>query len=99
MEDRRHVILLLYIDDVLLIEEAELITNERSRLATDFEMKDLGMMHYFLGMEVWQSTDGILLGQGKYAIDILKRFGMHDYKAISTPVESNLNLMCDDSSE
>ena len=38
----------------------------------------LGMMHYFLGMEVWQNTDGIFLGQGKYAVDILKRFGMMD---------------------
>ena len=41
-------------------------------------MKDLGMMHYFLGMEVWQNVDGISLGQWKYAVEILKRFG-HDH--------------------
>ena len=51
----------------------ELITDARRRLATEFEMKDLDMMHYFLGMEVWQSADGIFLGQGKYAVEILKR--------------------------
>ena len=34
-------------------------------------MKDLGMMHYFLGMEVWQNVDGIFLGQGKYEVEIL----------------------------
>ena len=56
-------------------------------------------MHYFLGMEVWHSADGILLGQGKYAVDILKRFGMLDYKAIATPMASNLKLLSDASSE
>ena len=42
-------------------------------------MKDLGMMHYFLGMEVWHNEDGIFLRQGKYVVEILKRFGMMDY--------------------
>ena len=45
--------LLLYVDDLFLTDEEELIKDERRRLATEFEMKDLGMMHYFLGMEVW----------------------------------------------
>ena len=60
-------------------------------------MKDLGMMHYFLGMEVWQSTDRIFLRQGKYAIEILKRFGMMDCKTMATPMASNLNLLSDSS--
>ena len=57
------------------------------------------MMHYFLGMEVWQTSDGIFLGQGKYAVEILKRFGMMDCKALNTPMMSNLNLLSDASSE
>ena len=40
-----------------------LIANTNRKLAVEFEMKDLGMMHCFLGMEVWQSADGISLGQ------------------------------------
>ena len=52
-----------------------------------------------LGMEVWQSTDGILLGQGKYAVEILKRFGMMDDKAMATPMASNLKLLSDTSSK
>ena len=56
-------------------------------------------MHYFLGMEVWQSVDGIFLGQWKYAIEILKRFGMMDCKAMATPKASNLKLLSDASSE
>ena len=56
-------------------------------------------MHYFLGMEAWKSTDGIFLVQGKYAVEILKRFRMLDCKAIDTPMASNLKLLCDASSE
>ena len=57
------------------------------------------MMHYFLGMEVWHSTDGIFLGQGKYVVEILKRFGMMDYKAMASPMASNLKLLSDASSK
>ena len=50
-------------------------------------------------MEMWQSTDGIFLGQGKYAVEILKRFGMMDCKAMATPMASNLKTLSDTSSE
>ena len=66
--------LLLYLNDLFLIGMDGLITDTKRKLASKFEMKDLGMMHYFLGMEVWQSADGIFLGQGKYTVEILKRF-------------------------
>ena len=62
-------------------------------------MKDFDMMHYFLGMEVCQNADGISLGQGKYAVKILKRFGVMDCKAMTTPMESNMKLLIDASSE
>ena len=57
------------------------------------------MIHYFLGMEVWQNVDGISLGKGKYAVEILKRFRMMDRKAMTTPMTSNLELLIDASSE
>ena len=50
VEDERLVILLLYVDDLFLTGNEELITDTRRRLATEFKMKYLGMMHYFLGM-------------------------------------------------
>ena len=53
---------LVYVDDLFLTREEELIIDAKRKLATNFEMKELGMMHLFLGMEVWQSTDGIFLG-------------------------------------
>ena len=91
--------LLLYVDELFLTGKEELIKIARRILATEFDMKDLGMMHYFLGMEVWQNTDGISLGQGNYAVEILKRFGMMDCKAITTPMASNLKLLSDASLE
>ena len=54
---------------------------------------------FFLGMEVWQNADGIFLGQGKYVVEILKRFKMMDYKAMTTPMASNLKLLSDASSK
>ena len=62
-------------------------------------MKDLGLMHYFLGLEVWQSSEGIFLNQGRYAVEILKRFNMLECKVMATPMDSNLNLLADDSLE
>ena len=50
-------------------------------------------MHYFLGLEVWQKSDGIFLSQGKYTIDVLQRFGMLDCKSMSTPMVSNLKKL------
>ena len=57
--------------------------------------RDLDMMHYFLGMGVWQNTSGIPLGQGKYVMKILKRFKMMDCKDMATPMASSLKLLSD----
>ena len=62
-------------------------------------MKDLGMMHYFLGLEVWQRTDEIFLSQGKYTIEILKKFGMLNWKLMATPMVSNLKKLSVSSSD
>ena len=52
VEGGRPMMLLLYVDDLFLTGEDELIEDAKRRLATEFKMKYLGMMHYFLGMEV-----------------------------------------------
>ena len=56
--------LLLYVDDISVTGMDGLISNTKRNLAGELEMKDLGMMHYFLGMEVWQNADGISLDKG-----------------------------------
>jgi hypothetical protein len=59
--DGESLILILYVDDLFLTGAKPLITWCKHELASEFEMKDLGMMHYFLGLEVWQRTDEIFL--------------------------------------
>jgi hypothetical protein len=68
-------------------------SRKKREWASEFEMKDLGKMHCFLGLEVWQRTDEIFLNQRKYAVEILKRFRMLDCKAMTTPMVSNLKLL------
>ena len=53
VEGGRPVMLLLYVNDLFLRGKEELIKDPRRRLAAKFEMKKLGMMHYFIDMEVW----------------------------------------------
>jgi hypothetical protein len=70
-----------------------LIVECKYALASEFEMKDLGMMHYLLGLEVWQRTDEIFLSQGKYIVEILKKFGMLNCKPMATPMVMNLKKL------
>ena len=72
------MILLLYVDDLFLTGEDKPINEYKKKLVAKSEMKNLGMMHYFLGLKVWQHSDEIFLNQGKYTVQILKRFGMLD---------------------
>ena len=60
------IILVLYINDLFLTDIESLIVECKYALASKFYMKDLGMMHYFLGLEVWQRTDEIFLNQWIY---------------------------------
>jgi hypothetical protein len=93
------IILLLYVDDLFLTGEENLIIECKKRLASEFEMKDLSLMHYFLGLEVWQSPERIFLNQGKYAVEIIKRFDMLECKSMNTPMEAELKLLVDTSPE
>jgi hypothetical protein len=92
------LILVLYVDDLFLIGSESLIVECKHALDFEFEMKDLGMMHYFLGLEVWQRTDDIFLSQGKYTVEILKKFRMTDYESMPTPMVMNMKKMNEASS-
>ena len=83
------LILLLYVDDLFITGGEHLIDACKKDLASEFEMTDLGLMHYYLGMEVWQEDGHVFLGQGKYAANVLKRFQMEDCRPMSTPMITN----------
>ncbi|PNX72348.1 pentatricopeptide repeat-containing protein mitochondrial-like, partial [Trifolium pratense] len=61
-------------------------------LAAEFEMKDLGQLKYFLGIEVARSKQGIVLSQRKYVLDLLTETGMLACKLAETPIEMNHKL-------
>jgi hypothetical protein len=72
------LILILYVDDLFITGAEDLIAECKLGLASEFEMSGTGLMHYFLGMEVWQEEGHIFLGQGKYDADILSRWRTAD---------------------
>jgi hypothetical protein len=63
-----------------------------------FDMTGLGILHYFLGLQVLQSFEGISIFQQKYALDLLQRFGMVDCKPAPTPFQSGVTLSANCSS-
>eukprot|EP00253_Pinus_taeda_P024840 PITA_24840 len=77
------IILVLYVDDLFFTgNDPNLINHVKSNLKKKFEMTDLGHLHYFLGLQVLQSKEGISLSQSKYACDLLCHFHMEDWKLL-----------------
>jgi hypothetical protein len=62
-------------------------------------MKDLGLMHYYLALEVRQKRGEIFLGKGKYVEKILQKFGMMDCKSMTTPMVTDLRKLRDSDSD
>jgi hypothetical protein len=93
------LILVLYVDDLFLTSTKSLIIECKYALASEFEMKDLGMMHYFLGLEVWQRTDEIFLSQGKYTVEILKKFELLNLKPHGYTYVTNMKKLSVSSSD
>ncbi|RVW48386.1 Retrovirus-related Pol polyprotein from transposon RE1 [Vitis vinifera] len=65
----------------------------KQHLFTHFQTKDLGKLKYFLGIEIAQSSSGVVLSQRKYALDILEETGMLDCKPVDTPMDPNVKLV------
>eukprot|EP00253_Pinus_taeda_P025927 PITA_25927 len=80
------LIIVLYVDDLTLTGDDQLIVSCKEDVAREFEMKDMGLMHYFLGMEVWQKDGELFVSQDKYANEILRRFHMEKFKPMHTPL-------------
>jgi hypothetical protein len=83
------LITVLYVDDLILTGDDKLIHSCKEDLAKDFEMKDLGLLHYFLGLEISQRDGELFVSQGKYAREILGKFHMEGWKPMDTPLPGN----------
>ncbi|GKV02865.1 hypothetical protein SLEP1_g15248 [Rubroshorea leprosula] len=87
------VLLLLYVDDMIITrDDMSGIHDVKQFLSHKFEMKDLGVLSYFLGLEVTSSDDGYLFSQTKYASDLIFKAGLIDSKVAFTPFEPNVRL-------
>ncbi|GKV08832.1 hypothetical protein SLEP1_g20408 [Rubroshorea leprosula] len=87
------VSLLLYVDDMIITgDDVAGVEELKQSLSHKFEMKDLGILSCFLGLEVTSSNDGYLLSQVKYASDLISKAELNDGKSVSTPLESNVKL-------
>jgi len=94
--DHEIVVIIIYIDDLIIIGDSdEDIFNLKNFLKQKFEMKDLGKLRYFLGIEVIQSLKEY--GYYKpYALNKLSKYGIMGCKPISIPLEQNVKLNADE---
>jgi hypothetical protein len=85
--------ILVYVNDIIVASSSQDATMCLLRnLEKDFALKDLGDLHYFLGIKVTKVKDGILLTQQKYATELLQRVGMISCKPVSTPLSISEKL-------
>jgi hypothetical protein len=89
------LIVYLYLDDFIFTGNMS-INSFKAAMEREFDMTDLGLMKYFLGIEVSQNEQGIFICQSKYANDVLKRFKMANVNLAPTPIALGLKLSKDD---
>ncbi|KAJ4706604.1 Retrovirus-related Pol polyprotein from transposon TNT 1-94 [Melia azedarach] len=86
-------LLIVYVDDMIVTGSSpKEIEKLQNYLAKDFEMKDLGTLKYFLGIEVSRSKQGLFLSQRKYTLDLLAETGNSACEPVNTPIEVNHGL-------
>lgn len=88
-----HLYVLIYVDDIIVTGSSDLaITDLIHTLQSYFPIKDLGHLHYFLGIEICPISTGIILSQKRYIFDLLQRSQMLHANPVSTPMAVNCKL-------
>jgi histone deacetylase 1/2 len=86
--------MLIYVDDIIVASSSQAATDALLQdLSKEFALKDLGVLHYFLGIEVSKVQNGIVLSQAKYAQDVLTRVGMTNCTSAPTPLSSSEKII------
>ena len=84
---------LVYVDDLIIAgNTSSSIADFKKYLSSCFHMKDLGVLKYFLGIEITRGPDGLFLSQRKYALDIISEAGLLGAKPANFPIEQNHQL-------
>ncbi|GKA70124.1 putative RNA-directed DNA polymerase [Tanacetum coccineum] len=91
--DNVFIILLVYVDDIVVTgTNVNEIEKFKQFLKSKFQIKDLGKLKYFMGIEVLDNKDGICLSQRKYCLELLHEFGLLAAKHVDTPLPENATL-------
>ncbi|KAA3474308.1 Integrase, catalytic core [Gossypium australe] len=92
-EAETQLIVSLYVDDLLVTGgDNNILADFKAKIKDMFEMSDLELMTYFLGMGVCQAEGGIFLGQKTFALKVLSKFSMENCKQTSTPMAFRVKL-------
>lgn len=98
--DANILIVSLYVDDLIVTGNTpQLIESFKQSMMNTFEMSDLGLMQFFLEIEVCQEENGIFISQRKYTEELLSKFGMLGCKSVATPLIAKEKLKKDDGSK
>lgn len=92
------IYLIVYVDDLIVTSNSDSVVSLfTTKLGSRFSIKDLGILTYFLGVQVIRTSRGLLLSQRKYIEDIVDRASTGGAKSTSTPLATTNSLMMDDS--
>ena len=95
----RITILAVYVDDIVITgDDVDEIKKLKESLGEAFEVKDLGPLRYFLGIEIVRSSKGIILSQRKYVLDLLAETGLLGCRPCGSPIDKN-HQMCAESGD
>ncbi|XP_035547414.1 uncharacterized mitochondrial protein AtMg00810-like [Juglans regia] len=83
------LLVLIYVDDILVTGSSTTTINSLiHQLCDGLPVKDLGQLHFFLGIETHFEFGGLFFSQHKYVVDLLQKTNMSNAKAVSTPISS-----------
>ena len=82
------IILLVYVDDIILTGNSETkIKKVKDFLSSKFRIKDLGLLQFFLGIEIIKINKGLCLCQRKYTLELLHEYGLVGCNSVATPFD------------
>ncbi|KAM0014676.1 putative RNA-directed DNA polymerase [Helianthus debilis subsp. tardiflorus] len=89
---------LVYVDDIIITgNNQDAINKVIAQLSSTFAVKDLGDLHYFLGIEIVPHGKNIILSQRKYISELIAKAGLSDCKSVPSPMSSSQTLSLADS--
>ncbi|GJR73466.1 retrovirus-related pol polyprotein from transposon TNT 1-94 [Tanacetum coccineum] len=99
-KDSNIIIVQIYVDDIIFRSNYQEMCDDFAKIMHDeFEMSMVGELKFFLGLQIKQLDDGIFFNQSKYIKEMLKKFGLEDFKPIKTPISTETKLTRDEEGE